>query len=229
MSNLSKFKKEMHHRLLMDSGMICPKVSFITELNAVRSAGGPDVVDASLFSLEETCKSHIKSHAVLFNHPLRVATILLQYEPQYSADLIALALLHNTIEKSLFSEIELEKIANKQVASGVAFLSKIRGSEKNTIEILEFYREVGLEDNGMRAKVKIADKLDNIYMLCFNPDTQVREKYLQEIEAFVLPLAEKFSPYVLDEFKAACVAQRQVGYLDKNQETIAARKVLHEN
>lgn len=229
MSSFSRFQSEMHHRLLMDIGMICPKVSFFTELKAVRSAGPSDVVDASFSSLEETCKSHINNRAVLFNHPVRVATILLKHEPQYSADLIALALLHNTIEKSLFSEIELEKIANKQVASGVTFLSKIRGSEKNATEILKFYREVGLEDNGMRAKVKIADKLDNIYMLCFNPDAQVREEYLQEIETFVLPLAKKFSPHVLDEFKAACMAQRQVGYLDKNQETIAARKVLHEN
>ncbi len=212
----------------MDSGLIGPMDGFLAELKAARSAGVSDVVDASLVALEQASHSRMQDRAVLFNHPVRVASLLLKYESQYSADLIALAVLHNTLEKGLLSEIELANIANEKVASGVAFLSTIRGAAKTT-EIREFYSEVGRQDEGMRAKVKVADKLDNLYMLCFNTDATVRETYIEEIETFVLPLAEKYLPRAFGEMSAACQSQRVLGFLDKNKEVITARRLFDEN
>jgi len=42
--------------------------------------------------------------------------------------------------------------------------------------------------------VKIFDKLDNLFLLGLNPDASVREKYLAEIEDFVLPMTEASLP-----------------------------------
>ena len=218
----------MRRRLRMDSGLISPMDGFLAELKAARSAGVSDVVDASLVALKQASHSRTQDRAVLFNHPVRVASLLLKYESQYSADLIALAVLHNTFEKGLFSEIELASIANDKVASGVAFLSTIRGAAKIT-EIRDFYSEVGKQDGGMSAKVKVADKLDNLYMLCFNPDATVRETYIEEIQTFVLPLAEKYLPRAFGEISAACQSQRVLGFLDKNKELITARRLFDEN
>jgi (p)ppGpp synthase/HD superfamily hydrolase len=230
MSIHPEFRKDMHWRLLMDSGLISALDYFADELESARNPTAVDVVDASRLALEHACQTRIKDHAVLFNHPLRVASILLRHEPRYSADLIALALLHNSVEKGLFSEMELAKIANERVASGVSFLSKIRGTEKSDDQIRQFYSEICMQDDGgLRAKVKVADKLDNLYMLCFNPDSEVREKYLEEIETFVLPLAERFLPNAFDKVSAACAWQRRLDFLDRDKEVAAAKELFHDN
>ncbi len=44
--------------------------------------------------------------------------------------------------------------------------------------------------------VKIVDKLDNLFVLGINPDVSVREKYLAEIEDFVLPMTEASLPWL---------------------------------
>lgn len=213
----------------MDSGLICPMDSFLVELKGARGEGVPDIVNASLVAIEQASRLRSQERAVLFNHPVRVASLLLKYESQYFADLIALAVLHNTLEKGLFSEIELANIANGKVASGVASLSTIRGAAKTADETRKFYSEVGRDDGGMRAKVKVADKLDNLYMLCFNPDASARETYIEEIETFVLPLAKKHLPQAFDEMSNACESQRALGFLDKNKEIISARRCFDEN
>ena len=51
------------------------------------------------------------------------------------------------------------------------------------------------------ACIKTLDKLDNLYVLHKNPDSDTKARYLEETFEHVLPLAEKFVPAVADKVR----------------------------
>ena len=74
------------------------------------------------------------------------------------------------------------------------------------------------------ARVKIADKLDNIYMLCFNASDEVRCNYLNEIDRWVVPMAWRVIPVLAERIEGASAVMRKTGFLDRQNELDRAKR-----
>ena len=46
--------------------------------------------------------------------------------------------------------------------------------------------------------IKLVDKIDNMFTLCLNQDEKKRSEYLHHIEKYILPLANKCSPEIIN-------------------------------
>ena len=65
---------------------------------------------------------------------------------------------------------------------------------------------------------------DNIYMLCFNSSEIIRKNYLDEIDRWVIPMAERVIPVLAGRMKEASTAMRTTGFLDKQTELERAKR-----
>jgi hypothetical protein len=65
--------------------------------------------------------------------------------------------------------------------------------------------------------VKIIDKLDNLFMLGLNPDEAVRQRYLNEISHYVLPLVKQFLPQLANYFENLVLFNQANGMIDKKK------------
>ena len=61
--------------------------------------------------------------------------------------------------------------------------------------------------------VKIIDKLDNLFLIGINPDEEVRDKYLLEIEQYILPMAKIDLPDVFTYLKDLIAESRHLGFI----------------
>ena len=170
--------------------------------------------------------SYAELKSVLFHHPMRVAGILAKNTKKPSCNLICTALLHNFLEKKIMKKKEIELLASRSVANNVAFLSKFKKTfSENKLKTL--YMKISRKRDC--TLVKVADKLDNLFMLCFNPDKLERNRYLKEIESMVMPLALKCSPPIYMSVFLAVREQEKIGYLDKLLELKKAVRNPNEN
>lgn len=55
--------------------------------------------------------------------------------------------------------------------------------------------------------------LDNLYVLCLNPDGAVRHRYLREIVRHVIPLAEDVVPSLVGTVRALVDEADRLGYV----------------
>ena len=114
------------------------------------------------------------------NHPIAVAQILAAVGSVDDADVLAAALLHDTIEDTFTEESELEeKFGNRiaRIVQEVTDDSTLTRSERKRLQI-EHARTISPD----AALVKLADKTANIRDIAHNPpngwDLQRREEYL---------------------------------------------------
>ena len=164
----------------------------------------------------------VPSHVYL-KHPLRVATMLAQELEFFDPETIIIALLHNVLEVSSLSESQISDVAGSDVLRAIKALTVDRGRQDDPEYKDGYYAQI--EQTSLScARVKIADKLDNIYMLCFNPSEAVRNCYLDEIDRWVVPMAGRIMPDIGVRMAAVSAVMRETGYLDKVKELEKARK-----
>lgn len=161
---------------------------------------------------------------VYLNHPLRVAGILADEMETFDEETIAIGLLHNVLEVSNVSMHDLENVLGAQGAEAINALTVDRAQQYDPVYKNEYYARIERTSQAC-ARVKIADKLDNIYMLCFNPSAEVRTIYLDEIDRWVIPMAQRVIPVLADLMTEASIAMRHTGFLDKQAELETARKM----
>ena len=128
-------------------------------------------------------------------HPLRVAAmvILSQDEPDVHAGVIAL--LHNVYEVSDIAADEISEQFGEKVSAGIATLTVDRVRQWQPEYKTAYY--AAIRDGGPSiSRVKVFDKLDNLFLIGINPDQSIRKRYMDEIEQSVLPLAADCDPAV---------------------------------
>jgi (p)ppGpp synthase/HD superfamily hydrolase len=133
------------------------------------------------------------SSATYLMHPLRVAMLYLENVESPSKRGFILALFHNVLEVSTLAPPRLQKLFGKTVAESIEMLTVDRARQWDW-SYKQFYYDRILRSEDWVGQVKIADKLDNLYMLCYNSDERIRDKYLAEIERWVIPMAEQLLP-----------------------------------
>ena len=145
-------------------------------------------------------------------HPLRVASMLIDYCQDYSIEDIEIALLHNVYEVG--KEIKPDDIRKQfgdLVEASISTLTVDRANQWDAQYKSNYYEAIcGLYVGA--ARVKILDKLDNIFLINNNPDDSVRRMYLTEINKFIIPMSKQFIPIITEPFRKAVSIAMSSGY-----------------
>jgi len=145
------------------------------------------LADAFIFAKEIKYRHVGLTSDIYFSHPLRVAGLATLVSGARDAGVGVLAILHNVLEVSDVSVDTLSAIFGHGIADQVQALTVDRDVQWDKVYKAGYYSRMMAGPVSTRV-VKIVDKLDNLFVLGLNPDASVREKYLAEIEDFVLPM-----------------------------------------
>jgi guanosine-3',5'-bis(diphosphate) 3'-pyrophosphohydrolase len=132
-----------------------------------------------------------------FSHPIEVAGILTDLK--LDDQTIATAILHDTIEDTVATPEEIERLFGKDVArlvDGVTKLSKIEAQSENE-RAAENLRKflLALSDDIRVLLVKLADRLHNMRTLHHIPNEDKRRRIARETMDIYAPLAERIGMY----------------------------------
>jgi (p)ppGpp synthase/HD superfamily hydrolase len=152
---------------------------------------------AYVFSMKAHGDQQRASGDPYFSHPIEVAGILT--ELKLDDQTIATAILHDTIEDTLATPEEIEKLFGKDVArlvDGVTKLSKIEAQSENE-RAAENLRKflLALSDDIRVLLVKLADRLHNMRTLHHIPSEEKRRRIARETMDIYAPLAERIGMY----------------------------------
>ena len=140
-----------------------------------------------------------------FSHPIEVAGILT--ELKLDDETIATGILHDTVEDTVATPEQIEKLFGPSVArlvDGVTKLSRIEAQTDNE-RAAENLRKflVAMSDDIRVLLVKLADRLHNMRTLHFIPSAEKRRRIARETMDIYAPLAERIGMYeFMDELQA---------------------------
>src|ERR1700743_5725 len=132
-----------------------------------------------------------------FSHPIEVAGILTDL--RLDDETIATAILHDTIEDTVATPEQIEKLFGPNVArmvDGVTKLSKIEAQSENE-RAAENLRKflLAMSDDIRVLLVKLADRLHNMRTLHYIPSEAKRRRIAKETMDIYAPLAERVGMY----------------------------------
>lgn len=136
-----------------------------------------------------------------FTHPLEVAGILVKMHLDVST--IATALLHDTVEDTIATSEEIEKLFGKEVAflvNGVTKLSQIEFQSDKAKQAENFRKLLIAMSSDIRVLlVKLADRLHNMRTLHFIRVEEKRTRVAQETMEIYAPLAERIGLHAVKD------------------------------
>ena len=152
---------------------------------------------AYVFSMKAHGSQKRASGDPYYSHPIEVAGILTDLH--LDDETIATAILHDTIEDTVATPEEIERLFGKNVArlvDGVTKLSKIEAQTENQ-RAAENLRKFLLAMSGdIRVLlVKLADRLHNMRTLHFIGSEEKRRRIARETMDIYAPLAERIGMY----------------------------------
>jgi RelA/SpoT family (p)ppGpp synthetase len=166
---------------------------------------------AYVFSLQAHGSQLRASGDPYFSHPIEVAGILT--ELRLDAETIATGILHDTIEDTVATPAQIEKLFGAHVArlvDGVTKLSKIEGGLTANERAAENLRKflLAMSDDIRVLLVKLADRLHNMRTLHFIKSPEKRQRIARETMDIYAPLAERIGLYgFMDELQALAFQQ----------------------
>jgi RelA/SpoT family (p)ppGpp synthetase len=152
---------------------------------------------AYVFSMKAHGDQQRASGDPYFSHPIEVAGILTDLK--LDDQTIATAILHDTIEDTVATPEEIERLFGKDVArlvDGVTKLSKIEAQSENE-RAAENLRKflLALSDDIRVLLVKLADRLHNMRTLHHIKSEDKRRRIARETMDIYAPLAERIGMY----------------------------------
>ncbi len=152
---------------------------------------------AYVFSMKMHGSQKRASGDPYFSHPIEVAGILTDLHLDDKT--IATAILHDTVEDTLTTQAEIERLFGPDVGrlvDGVTKLSKIEAlsdSERAAENLRKFL--LATSDDIRVLLVKLADRLHNMRTLHFIKDPEKRRRIARETMDIYAPLAERIGMY----------------------------------
>jgi len=130
-----------------------------------------------------------------FEHPKRVALILMNELKSFSKNVIIEALLHDIEEDSfILKNRDINLIFGKSVAGAIAILTKNKKREASF-----YFKKIKKANKEVRI-VKLADRLDNVRdMEVWNKER--KQKYILETRKLILPWAYKTNKYLAEKIE----------------------------
>ena len=182
----------------------CLKETFSTE-------NSDEILKALSFSEALDYQHGDLTKETYLSHPHRVSILTMDHIVPANVSTTILALVHNVLEVSPAVDTELVDFFGKDRLKELKTLTIDR--TKTTPEYLTYYYQ-GIYKSTKQARiVKALDKLDNLYMLCLNPDANIRANYLWETSHYVLPIVRKDLPNLTDYYCQLISNCRDIGHL----------------
>lgn len=150
--------------------------------------------------------------ATYLAHATRVTRLVMEMSPAEAAESCAPALVHNALEVGAVTREDLAVRLGEPTADVVVLLTVDRDRQFDP-EYKRGYYKALLQGPRAAALVKIADKLDNIFTLCLNPDDAKRARYLDEIDTHLLPLTEAVVPAMTGYLRDLVADARRIGHI----------------
>ena len=130
-----------------------------------------------------------------FLHPLRVGSVSGIANPAARVISSQIGLLHNVYEVTSVKSSEISKKFGNEVNYVISSLTINRKLQSNLTYLTDYYGVISNLPNKLGI-VKVIDKLDNLFSLNSTANSEIKEKYLQEITNFVIPLCDFVSPHL---------------------------------
>ena len=168
--------------------------------------------------LSYALKQEYGTHILLkyyVSHPVRVGIFVLNWmieNKQKDKDFLVAALIHNVIEKNIMSFEDISKQHGNWVAQVIRTLTADREAQKSSEWASNYYGKLSKLDTKGQL-LKAFDKFDNIYAICLNPDSKVRDEYLDEIEKYISPIIDTHASSNSSYFKELIKSSREMGHL----------------
>ncbi|WP_422345500.1 RelA/SpoT family protein [Parasphingorhabdus sp.] len=152
---------------------------------------------AYVFSVQKHGSQKRASGDPYFSHPIEVAGLMTDLKLDQQT--IVTALLHDTVEDTLTTTEEIEKLFGADIArlvDGVTKLSKIEAQTDNE-RAAENLRKflLAMSDDIRVLLVKLADRLHNMRTLHFIKSEEKRQRIAHETMDIYAPLAERIGMY----------------------------------
>lgn len=151
---------------------------------------------------------------IYFSHPLRVAGLATLISGAEDAETGVLAILHNVLEVSDVSADSITESFGLDMSNQIRMLTVDRDIQWNRAYKEDYYSKL-IEGPIFARVVKIIDKLDNLFLLGLNSDVSVRDKYLTEIEDFILPMTVTSLPAVTAYMRELVLDCRSTGFIER--------------
>jgi (p)ppGpp synthase/HD superfamily hydrolase len=132
---------------------------------------------------------------IYFAHPIRVAALSLLSQKSINVDTGIIGLLHNVFELSNTTVDSISLLFGESIALQILDLTVNRDLQWNQKYKESYYTKINSNSLACRI-VKIFDKLDNLFLLDLNPNEEIKQKYMIEIETYILPMTERDMPEV---------------------------------
>src|SRR5262249_52673142 len=163
-----------------------------------------------------------------FSHPIEVAGILTGFKLDSAS--IVTGLLHDTVEDTLTTIEEIERLFGPEIArlvDGVTKLSRIELQSDQTKQAENFRKLVIAMSEDIRVLlVKLADRLHNMRTLKFIKDASRRQRIARETMEIYAPLAERIGMHAIQvELEDLSFAELNP---DARESVIARLKFLRE-
>ena len=183
---------------------------------------------AYVFSMKAHGMQKRANGDLYFTHPLEVAGILVGMRLDVAT--IVTALLHDTVEDTIATLEEIEKLFGKEVAflvDGVTKLSQIEFQSDKAKQAENFRKLLLAMSSDIRVLlIKLADRLHNMRTLHFLKSEEKRIRVAEETMEIYAPLAERIGLHqVKDELQNLAFAQLHV---DADQSIVARLNFLRQ-
>jgi GTP pyrophosphokinase len=156
---------------------------------------------AYVFSMKVHGSQKRASGDPYFSHPLEVAGILTQFKLDSAS--IVTALLHDTVEDTLTTIEEIERLFGSEVArlvDGVTKLSRLELQSDQSRQAENFRKLVIAMSEDIRVLlVKLADRLHNMQTLHYIDNPEKRRRVALETMEIYAPLAERIGMRTVQE------------------------------
>ena len=147
-------------------------------------------------------------------HCYRVSTMALHFSENDQQTMGAIGLLHNVLEVSDIPKKTIQKEFGTEISSALSTLKVERQLQRDQEYLEEYYQRIK-DHSSYLFKVKVVDKLDNLFVLGLNPNEEVRKVYLEEIENFVVPMASEIETELAAYFENLIDYNNKVGHFTK--------------
>ena len=153
-----------------------------------------------------------------FSHPLRIAciTFSLTKFSKTTKNLLILSLFHNIIETSNLKKKELNKLLGKKITKQIHILTIDRKRQWNIVYKNNYYRKINLSHKNTRI-VKIIDKLDNLFTIGLCNSKLIRNRYIAEIEKYILPMVKRDIPNLSNYFEGLIRQSYMLGHYNYDE------------
>ena len=128
-----------------------------------------------------------------FLHPLRVGSIAGMANPQKNILSVQIGVLHNIYEVTDLQKSDVLKIVDSGVEKIIAGLTINRKLQFDSGYLIDYYGTISSFPYKLGI-IKVIDKIDNLFTLNTTASSEIKDRYLQEIADYVVPLCDSVSP-----------------------------------